>query len=87
MSCGGVNRRSAPTNAKAVLPHAGNTNAKDRYMNKPPASLPEDEEMDPVGKPYPEQEPLTPDDTKPADGDDPPDPTFSPHSEPDIAPD
>lgn len=56
-------------------------------MNKPPASLPEDEEMDPVGKPYPEQEPRTPGDAKPADGDDPPHPPFSPSNEPDIAPD
>ncbi len=38
-------------------------------------SFPEDEEMDPVGKPYPEQE---------ADGDDPPHPPFSPDNEPDI---
>lgn len=45
-----------------------------------PESLPEDEEMDPVGKPYPEQEPL------PADSDDPPHPPFSPSHEPDIAP-
>lgn len=41
-------------------------------------SFPEDEEMDPVGKPYPEQE---------KDGDDPPHPPhppFSPDTEPDI---
>ena len=38
-------------------------------------SFPEDEEMDPVGKPYPEQE---------ADGGDPPDPPLSPDNEPDI---
>lgn len=54
-------------------------------MNQPttPQSLPEDEEMDPVGKPYPEQEqePLTPE-----NGDDPPHPPFSPSNEPDIAP-
>ncbi len=29
---------------------------------KQPASLPEDEEMDPVGEPYPNQEPLGPGD-------------------------
>ena len=56
-------------------------------MNQPQQSLPEDEEMDPVGKPYPEQEPATPADAKPADGDDPPHPPFSPSNEPDIAPD
>jgi hypothetical protein len=55
-------------------------------MNQPQQSLPEDEEMDPVGKPYPEQEPATPDDAKPDDGDDPPHPPFSPSNEPDIAP-
>ena len=38
-------------------------------------SFPEDEEMDPVGKPYPEQE---------KDGDDPPHPPFSPDTESDI---
>ena len=50
-----------------------------------PDSLPEDEEMDPVGLPYPEQEPVTPDKGNP-DGDDPPHPPFSPDREPDIAP-
>lgn len=52
-------------------------------MNHPntPASLPEDEDMDPVGKPPAVQEPLTPE-----NGDDPPHPPFSPDSEPDIAP-
>lgn len=47
----------------------------------PPASLPEDEDMDPVGKPYAAQEP-----TAPENGDDPPHPPFSPDNEPDIAP-
>ena len=46
---------------------------------KQPASLPEDEEMDPVGEPYPNQEPLGP-----GDGYDPPHPPFSPDTEPDI---
>ena len=60
---------------------------------KTPASLPEDEEMDPVGLPYPEQEPLAPitpvapaTPGTPDDGDDPPHPPFSPDREPDIAP-
>lgn len=46
-------------------------------MSQPnvPKSFPEDENMDPVGKPYPEQ---------PNDGDDPPHPPFSPDTEPDI---
>ncbi len=44
---------------------------------KPPKSFPEDEEMDPVGEPYPKQEPSEP-------GDDPPHPPFSPNTEPDI---
>lgn len=52
-------------------------------MNQPstPKSLPEDEEMDPVGEPYPNQEPLVPNED---DGDVPLDPTFSPDREPDI---
>lgn len=41
-------------------------------------SFPEDEEMDLVGKPYPEQE---------KDGDDPPHPPPSPDTEPDTEPD
>lgn len=41
--------------------------------------FPEDEAMDPVGEPYPDQEPATPD-----DGDDPAHPPFSPDREPDI---
>ena len=56
-------------------------------MNKPtpPQSFPEDEDMDPVGKPYPEQE-KEPAPPPPNDGDDPPHPPFSPDNEPDIAP-
>lgn len=52
-------------------------------MNLPntPRSQPEDEEMDPVGEPYSNQEPLAPNDD---DGDDPPDSTLSPDTEPDI---
>lgn len=42
-------------------------------------NFPEDESMDPVGVPYPDQEPLTP-----QPGDDPPHPPFSPDREPDI---
>ena len=51
-------------------------------MNQPrvPKSLPEDENMDPVGLPYPEQE----DPSTPEDGNDPPHPPFSPSREPDI---
>lgn len=53
-------------------------------MNQPrtPKSLPEDEEMDPVGLPYPEQQ----DPKLPNQGDDPPHPPNAPFSEPDIAP-
>lgn len=56
-------------------------------MNKPtpPQSFPEDEDMDPVGKPYPEQE-QEQGPQPPNDGDDPPHPPFSPDNEPDIAP-
>lgn len=56
-------------------------------MNQPatPQSFPEDEEMDPVGKPYPEQEQQQ-EPQPPNDGDDPPHPPFSPSNEPDIAP-
>lgn len=37
-------------------------------QSAPPASLPEDEEMDPVGEPYPDQEPLLPgNDNEPPD--------------------
>lgn len=51
-------------------------------MNQPrvPKSLPEDENMDPVGLPYLEQE----DPSTPEDGNDPPHPPFSPSREPDI---
>lgn len=45
--------------------------------NTNPTSLPEDEEMDPVGEPYPNQEPLIP-------GEDQPDVPFVPDQEPDI---
>jgi len=58
-------------------------------MNKPtpPQSFPEDEDMDPVGKPYPEQEQKQEQVPQPPnDGDDPPHPPFSPDNEPDIAP-
>lgn len=52
-------------------------------MNQPatPKSLPEDEEMDPVGEPYPNQEPLVPNED---DDDVPFDPTFTPDRAPDI---
>ena len=46
--------------------------------NKRP-DYPEDENMDPVGEPYPEQAHATPE-----PGDDPPHPPFSPDTEPDI---
>ena len=57
-------------------------------MNQPTTaqSLPEDEEMDPVGKPYPEQEKEPQQQPTPENGDDPPHPPFSPSNEPDIAP-
>ena len=57
-------------------------------MNQPTTaqSLPEDEEMDPVGKPYPEQEKESQQQPTPENGDDPPHPPFSPSNEPDIAP-
>lgn len=57
-------------------------------MNQPTTaqSLPEDEEMDPVGKPYPEQEKEPQQQSTPENGDDPPHPPFSPSNEPDIAP-
>lgn len=47
---------------------------------KNPSSLPEDEEMDPIGLPYPQQV----DTTRPINGDDPPHPPFSPFEEEDI---
>lgn len=48
-------------------------------MATTPASLPENESMDPVGEPYPNQGPYDP-----GVGDDPPHPENSPFSEPDI---
>lgn len=51
-----------------------------------PRSLPEDEEMDPVGKPYPEQDtPDLEDEDEETEADiEPVDPPFSPDNEPDI---
>lgn len=48
-----------------------------------PKSLPEDEDMDPVGETYPKQRESTVR-TIPEDGDDPPHPPFSPDREADI---
>ncbi len=44
----------------------------------PPPSYPENEEMDPVGEPYPNQEPLNP------GTDQEPDPPITPRHDPDI---
>lgn len=49
--------------------------------SRTPRSLPEDEEMDPVGKPYSDQEPLLPNED---DDDDLRDPVFSPDTAPDT---